>query len=59
MYMYEHTTRDIEFWVRMMSLSLHAMFEFEGLKWLSSPPVSGLRSEIRLEQEVGYRQSES
>lgn len=41
-----------------MDSSLHALSEFEGLKWFSSPPVSGLRSEIRLE-EVGDRQTES
>lgn len=37
---------------------MHTLFEFESLKWFSSPPVSGLRSEIRLE-EVGDRQTES
>lgn len=42
-----------------MDSSLHALSEFEGLKWFSSPPVSGLRSEIRLEEEVGDRQTES
>lgn len=41
-----------------MDSSLHALSEFEGLKWFSSSPVSGLRSEIRLE-EVGDRQTES